>query len=161
MVGAPVLPSTVGGRVSLWPTPLGIELPRPVIGVVPPTLIGPIDPQDSIGTDADPARRIYTLFSEASPREVELPRLIVSVIPPTSIRTVGPQDTIGTDADPGRCTYTRFSVDLFGSFSLGRVALRVDFERCRVACARCAIVYIVYQYEVCLPSLGGNVAAQV
>src|SRR5215204_2752625 len=115
MVGAPGLPSTVGGRVSLWPTPLRIELSRLIIGVIPPTLIGP----------------------------------------------VGPQDTIGTDADPRRCTYMRFSVDLFGSFSLGRVALRVDLKRCRVACARCAIVYIVYQYEVCLPSLGGNVAAQV
>src|SRR5215211_4375554 len=106
-------PSTVGGWVSLWPMPLGIEFPGLIIGVVPPT-----------------------------------PK-----------RAVGPQDTISTDADPGRCTYTRFSEDLFGSFSLSRVALGVDLERCRVACARCTIVYVLYQYEVCLPSLGGNVAA--
>src|SRR5919107_862465 len=139
--------------------PLGIELPGLVIGVVPPTLIGTIGPQDTVRADAKPARRIYTRFSEASPRVEELPGLIIGVVPPTPKRAVGPQDTISTDADPGRCTYTRFSEYLFGSFSIGRVALRVDLERCRIACARCTIVYVLYQHEVCLPSLGGNVAA--
>src|SRR5215211_8292327 len=107
MVGDPILPSTVGAWVSLWPMPLGIELPSLIIGVVPPTLIGTIGPQDTVRADAKPARRIYTRFSE----------------------------------------------DLFGSFSIGWVALGVDLERCRVACARCTIVYVGYQYEVCLPSL--------
>src|SRR4051794_34253967 len=88
MVGAPVPPSTVEGRVSLWPTPLGIKLPRLIIGVVPPTLIRSIGPQDTISTDTDPARRIYTRFSVASPLGIELPRLIIRVVPPTPIRTV-------------------------------------------------------------------------
>src|SRR5215207_2086761 len=92
---------------------------------------------------------------------VELTCRIVGVIPSTLVRTVDPQDTIAPDADPARRAYKRFSVDLFGSLSLGWVALRVDLERCRVTCARCTVVYVVYQHEVCPPSLGGNVAAQV
>src|SRR5215207_5850666 len=112
--------------VCLWPKSLGVELTCRIVGVIPSTLVRTVGPQDTIAPDANPARRVYTRFSVVKPLGVELTRQIVGVIPPALVRTVDPQDTIAPDADPGRWAYKRFSVDLFGSLSLGWVALRVD-----------------------------------